>query len=65
MFGSILLLRPGTDWGRRSADSQGVRDGHKRIVAVAERKVRVRPSDRIVLAADDFGPRVSAPGRPG
>jgi hypothetical protein len=32
-------------------------DGCRRIMAVAERKVRARPGAQIVLTADDFGPR--------
>ncbi|MFM0630470.1 DUF1488 family protein [Paraburkholderia xenovorans] len=32
-------------------------DGCRRIVATAERKVRARPSDNILLTVDDFGPR--------
>lgn len=32
-------------------------EGRRRILALAERKARARPSDRIVLTVDDFGPR--------
>ena len=32
-------------------------DGHKRIFAVAERKLLANPGGRIVVTANDFGPR--------
>jgi Protein of unknown function (DUF1488) len=32
-------------------------EGRRRIMAVAERKVRTRASERIVLTVDDFGVR--------
>ena len=32
-------------------------DGRRRIVALAERQVRARPSNSILLTVDDFGPR--------
>ncbi|MGF6774886.1 hypothetical protein P3T21_000073 [Paraburkholderia sp. GAS334] len=32
-------------------------EGRRRIVALAERKARARPGERIVLTVDDFDPR--------
>jgi hypothetical protein len=32
-------------------------EGRRRILALAERKARARPSERIVLTVDDFDPR--------
>ncbi|MFM0557873.1 DUF1488 family protein [Paraburkholderia sediminicola] len=41
-------------------------DGCGRMVAAAERKVRARPGERIVLTTADFGlRREHAPGQPG
>jgi Protein of unknown function (DUF1488) len=47
-------VQPGASEGRIL---KAFSEGRKRIIAVAERKARARPAERIVLTVDDFGVR--------